>query len=345
MTTPTNHEPVRRPKRSLSAGTKLAAYGGVLAVSFGAAAGIGAAVGPIDTGADEPHGAAGHGDDSHDDRAGRPHVPGVSVDADGFRLVTETTALPAGVATELAFRLVDDDGATVTEFDVTHERELHLIVVSRDFDDYLHVHPERDAEGTWTAELPALPAGSYRAFADTTPAGADGITLGTDLTVGDAVVTSADGTTAEPVIAADADTGSITSTTEVDGYTVTVTGAPAVGESTFTFAVERDGVPVVPEPYLGASGHLVALRAADLAFLHVHPLGEATADEPSIRFAAELPTPGTYRLFLDVSLDGEVRTVPFAVEVPEHVPHDEPHAPESPQPDAHETDPHETEGH
>jgi hypothetical protein len=73
----------------------------------------------------------------------------------------------------------------------------------------------------------------------------------------------------------------------------------------------------VPDPYLGASGHLVALRAGDLAFLHVHPLGDATERAPGIRFAAEFPTAGTYRLFLDVSIDGTVRTAAFTVEVPE----------------------------
>ena len=35
--------------------------------------------------------------------------------------------------------------------------------------------------------------------------------------------------------------------------------------------VSRDGAPVAVQPYLGAFGHLVALREGDLAYLHVHP--------------------------------------------------------------------------
>ncbi len=54
-----------------------------------------------------------------------------------------------------------------------------------------------------------------------------------------------------------------------------------------------------------------------MAFLHVHPLGDATPQQPAIRFAAEFPTPGTYQLFLDISIDGAVRTAAFTVEVPE----------------------------
>ena len=59
------------------------------------------------------------------------------------------------------------------------------------------------------------------------------------------------------------------------------------------------------ERYLGAGGHLVALREGDMAFLHVHPTG----DGPS--FAATFPTPGRYRLVLQFRHDGRVRTVAF----------------------------------
>ena len=69
---------------------------------------------------------------------------------------------------------------------------------------------------------------------------------------------------------------------------------------------------MVTEPYLGAAGHLVVIREGDLGYLHVHPLdGEAGP----VRFAAEFPTPGTYRLFFDFSSGGTVRTASFTVDV------------------------------
>jgi hypothetical protein len=73
--------------------------------------------------------------------------------------------------------------------------------------------------------------------------------------------------------------------------------------------VTRDGRPVAVEPYLGAKGHLVALRQGDLAFLHVHP------DESSLRFMAEFPTAGRYRLFLQFKTQGRVHTAAFTQEV------------------------------
>ena len=80
----------------------------------------------------------------------------------------------------------------------------------------------------------------------------------------------------------------------VDGLTVTLDGAPAAGTSSkLTFTVTRDGVPVTTlQPYLGASGHLVALRIGDLAYLHVHPMDEPAGESgPEVAFMAR----GTHR--------------------------------------------------
>jgi len=79
-------------------------------------------------------------------------------------------------------------------------------------------------------------------------------------------------------------------------------------ELTLTVAVEGDPVTDL-DPYLGALGHLVAIRHGDLAYLHVHPIEDAVGPGgPDVRFAVEVPTAGTYRLFFDFSLGGEVRT-------------------------------------
>ena len=76
--------------------------------------------------------------------------------------------------------------------------------------------------------------------------------------------------------------------------------------------VRRDGVPIEPEPYLGARGHLVALRSGDLAYLHVHP---EPGGAPAVRFKAELPTAGTYALYFDYQVDGVVNTAVTEVEM------------------------------
>ena len=90
-----------------------------------------------------------------------------------------------------------------------------------------------------------------------------------------------------------------------------------ISELTFTVVEERRARHHL-EPYLGAFGHLVALRDGDLAFLHVHPEG----DEPTAgrhrrarcRVRRRAAHPGRYLLYLDFQVDGKVHSAPFVVD-------------------------------
>jgi hypothetical protein len=92
-------------------------------------------------------------------------------------------------------------------------------------------------------------------------------------------------------------------------------------EADLRFAITKDGVPVHTEEYLGAGGHLVALREGDLAYLHVHPTEDhadaegADEHDDAIGFAATFPTEGRYRLFLQFKHEGRLHTVAFTQEV------------------------------
>ena len=76
-------------------------------------------------------------------------------------------------------------------------------------------------------------------------------------------------------------------------------------EADLRFSVTRGGRPVAVEPYLGARGHLVALREGDLAS------STSTPDARRLRFKATLPTAGSYRLFLQFKTGGRVHTAAF----------------------------------
>jgi hypothetical protein len=81
------------------------------------------------------------------------------------------------------------------------------------------------------------------------------------------------------------------------------------------FTITRDGQELDSvEPYLGADGHLVALREHDQAFLHTHPEGTPGGRGP-ISFRVEYPSAGRYRLFLQFKHAGEVRTAAFTQRV------------------------------
>lgn len=265
---------------------------GLLAV-FAGAFGVGSLVDPADTETGAAHGA---GD---------------------YLLRLTPTQLARGKVRELRFSISDDDGEAITEFDQLHERRMHLIIVRRDGEGFRHLHPEMNKAGTWRAPIEFSEAGDYRAFADFSVAG-EQHTLASDLFV------SGGSFKARPFPPPE----SLDST---NGYEVRLhAGQPHAGESSsLTFAVSRGGEDVDDlSPYLGAKGHLVALREGDLAFLHVHPVeaeeahahggheegGAGALNE--VAFAASFPTAGNYRLYLQFKHEGSVQTAQFTVSVP-----------------------------
>ena len=170
-------------------------------------------------------------------------------------------------------------------------------MASRDLRQYAHLHPTLADDGTWTVEVPALPGGSYRAFADFRPTGARQLTLGIDLTVPGPAPATDPIAAVRPRRASPASRSTLVA--DHDGATATVT-------------VRRDGEVVTTEPYLGAAGHLVALRDGDLAYLHVHPLDDVP--KGPVDFAVEYPSAGRYALFFDFQVDGQVHTARFVVD-------------------------------
>jgi hypothetical protein len=271
---------------------RLAGFALAVALLAGGAALAGAAVGPSPAAPPkEAHSAmttsAAH--TAHD-------VRGLATAEDGLRLVVADPELRRGRTEALRFRVVDGRGATVRDFDETHTKRMHLILVRRDLTGFQHLHPEQWRDGTWTTTARLADAGSYRLFADFARDG-ESHTLASDLRVdGDADLRPVPDPA--PVAAA-------------DGYEVRLAGGQVrAGEpAELRFEIARGGEPVEVEPYLGARGHLVALRDGDLAFLHVHPHGDDTA------FEATFPTPGRYRLFLQFQHAGRVHTVAFTQDV------------------------------
>ena len=226
---------------------------------------------------------------------------GLSGSAGGLRLKTawkpEDAERRAGT---LGFRIVGPDGRAVRDFDEQHDKAMHLMVVRRDLTHYRHLHPSIGADGTWSAHLTFPEPGAYRVFADFAAAGRY-LTLGEDLEVPG---------TYEPVpLPAPANAE------RVGEYEVVLASDFASGgEASLVFDVYRDGRPVEDlEPYLGALGHLVALREGDLAFLHVHPETKEGSG-PRIGFRAAFPSSGRYRLFLQFAHRGRVQTAAFTVE-------------------------------
>ncbi|MGW6919415.1 hypothetical protein ACWGB8_37215 [Kitasatospora sp. NPDC054939] len=285
---------------------RITAFTAGLATAFGAAYGIGHAAGgdpaPRPAAAHTGHqGAAAPAATSAPAAPTAEHLPGgLQISERGYTLSLDNAHVTAGAPADLRFRILGPDGTPLTAYRPAHEKDLHLIVAPRDLSTFQHLHPARAADGTWSTPVALPAAGEYRVFADFTPLGAgQGLTLGADLH-------AAGDLRPAPLPA----TGR---TATVDGYTVTLGGDLTPGRAgRLTLTVSKDGRPVTDlQPYLGAYGHLVALRAGDLAYLHVHP--DTTTPGPEIAFTTTAPSPGDYRLFLDFRHGDTVRTVAFTL--------------------------------
>lgn len=245
----------------------------------------------------------GHG--GHDS-GGSGEVRGLSLEQDGFRLSPPTAPARTGQRGTLEFMIMDAEGKPVTDFEVSHEKKLHLIMVRSDGRQFRHVHPTMAADGTWSIAWQWPTAGTYRMFADFVPtASGDPTTLGYAFDIPGEL-------RPEPAT-------KIKTTSTVDGYQAELSGKlTAHGESELTVTVTRNGKPVTTlQPYLGAYGHLVILRQGDLGYLHVHPEGAepkpGETSGPEVTFIAQAPTESRYLLYFDFQVDGKVRTAEFVL--------------------------------
>jgi hypothetical protein len=260
---------------------RLSAFGAVLAGIFAIGIGAGAAFGPAAS--------------AEETMAPAPMGEGVVSARDGYRFVPATRQLAKEGGT-FQFVIEGPIGTPVLDFQQEHDKDLHFILVNRDLTIFHHVHPTRAADGTWSIDLPALPAGSYRAVADFHVEHGPRLALGTDLSVaGDYTPT----TLAEP-----------TNTSTIDGYEITMSSdVREGGEVKIALTVRKDGKVITDlQPYLGAFGHLVAMRSGDLAYAHVHPDDYV---DGAVHFDAELNSEGRYGLFFDFKHDNVVHTATF----------------------------------
>jgi hypothetical protein len=206
-----------------------------------------------------------------------------------------------------------------------HGHDMHLFVLRAPaLDLVLHLHPTR-AGDDFVQQLPTMPAGHYRVFADVVHKTGFPITGTGELDVPDLVCDPLTGDDAQWAGAA----------TLADGGRIVWDHGPLrAGEAqSLKFRVEdRDGKPATDlEPYMGMAAHAVIVRRDLSVFAHIHPVGSVAMPAlelangahaahmhhvaPSISFPYGFPQPGSYRVFVQVKRAGIVETAAFDAEV------------------------------
>jgi hypothetical protein len=123
----------------------------------------------------------------------------------------------------------------------------------------------------------------------------------------------------------------------VDGYTISIKGKPHLKaiQAKFLDVTVKDpsGKPAKFTPWYGALAHAIFFRSKSLDYFHTHVCGPAAPQCTSLvgtasakvvgkstspgklRVGILLPESGTWRLFLQVKVNGKTLTAPFTLKV------------------------------
>jgi hypothetical protein len=208
-------------------------------------------------------------------------------------------AIP-GQPIQLTFRALNPDtGKVVTNFEIVHEKLMHLFVVSENLEYFAHVHPMAQSDGSFTLELTLPYGGMYRLLADFYPAGSVPQLAVSTLFVSGHAPKAKLTTSLEPC-----KSSNLTATLRTDPADLL-----AGLESRLTFSLDpAEGL----QPYLGAWGHMLAASADLIDLLHIHPF---LVKGGEIQFNIIFPRPGLYRIWTQFQRSDVVNLVVFTVPV------------------------------
>jgi hypothetical protein len=202
--------------------------------------------------------------------------------------------------------------ARVRDFELLHDRFLHLFIVSQDLEFFAHVHPHLDSDGQLSTDLVLPRPAMYEMYADFTPAGGSPQLLQRGIIAKDSRASIVDGRVhLSPDLAP-----------KIDGSVRVGIHAPDVvagRQLLLTFSVDNaeTGEPVRDlEAYLGAQAHLFSV-SDDLAdAFHSHPIADvSSATGPAVSFQVAFARAGAHRVWFQVQRAGHVSTVAFTLPV------------------------------
>ena len=243
--------------------------------------------------------------------------PGIKESNFHVTLSSLPSAVQAGRPFTLKITLHDKAGRPIRDLQVSHERILHVILVSEDLEEFKHVHPEdaknyvpKTGQNEFEIPLTLSKAGRYRVLIDGFREGIGEVYDVVWLQAGDAktAVTIKKDPTRDKIF---------------DGYRVMLRTDPnnliSGKESHLNYYIEKDGSSVSnTEQYLGADMHL-AIMSIDLStMIHTHGLRSKSAKENplgEIDAHYTFPFPGLWKIYGQFQHLGKVITTEFMLEV------------------------------
>jgi hypothetical protein len=288
------------------------------------------------------------------DKNGAPESADGAMKADSpatkLEFVSSPATLPVGQKATWTLKISDaKTGGPAKDFDVVHDKKMHLIVVKNDLSWFNHIHPTLKGDGTFEVSTVLPSAGSYKLYADYTPTGGKAEVSQHLFATGGAVPAPANAqlvpdkmqgpwmvkkVAAHPEGEPDKKGGAT--------YEVALMPMPAPlkagADSMLHFQVrDAKGKPISDlQPYLGAMGHAVILSRDTDKYLHSHPMegghepgakhdmskmGEMKHSAPpkkggpDVMFHTNFPEAGLYKAWGQFMHKGQIITAAFTVSV------------------------------
>ena len=272
-------------------------------------------------------------------RCGMDLVRAAPFDVRDYRLDFRTipAVVKPGQKAKLLFRISHPgSGEAIKKFEVVHERQYHLFLISQDMEYFQHIHPEEQADGTWSIDVILPKAGYYKVLSDFMPSGGASQFIARPLvTAGYAGDLEGDSAHLVP---------DAVSSKTVDGMTATLAYDPAAfssgvyGHLNFHLTDAASGQPINDlQTYLGAFGHTLIMSEDMVDYVHSHPLDIlAKADDdggppqfliapgadleklrggPDVTFEGLMPKPGRYRAWTQFRRNDKIYTFAFTFNV------------------------------
>jgi hypothetical protein len=239
------------------------------------------------------------------------------------------------------FRTEQPDRIRLDDLIPDHGHLMHLFIVRMpDMKAFWHLHPDQTQPGDFAVNLPIMPEGQYKLYAD--------VVHHTGFPETQVATVNLPPVTGEPLSGDDAGSFDLSAADKVaqlsGGYRMVWQRDDLSSKDRpykanqpywFRFLVEdKDGKPAADlEPYMGMAAHAVFLSTDGNVFAHVHPAGSVSmaavnlaegrsskSDMASmghalpsaeVSFPYGFPKPGDYRIFVQVKRAGKIETGEF----------------------------------